>query len=772
MKQFFGTVHRFAGTLVLALVLSGFSSANAQTQQPQGPPIIRAIDVQYIGPQTVSKERVLSQIRTKVGQPYSDTIVEQDIRSLYQTGQVQNVRMLASPAENGVKVTVVIQTRAVVNELEIEGNTRISASTLRKKINLKLNGPLSEVQLEKARQSIIDSYKARGYNDVDVKYRVDANEARGTSRVVYTITEGGKATVTQIRFEGNTHFAQKELRKQMKTRGKTLLAFIDKSGRLDEAQLQQDLNSVREYYQNHGYIDAEVTELRRERSGGHMIIVVGINEGPQYHVGKLAISGAKATTPEKVYKLLKMKEGDVYSPKAVHDDAKAIADAYGAGGYVDLEIKPEGTPAGGGLINVRYQINEGDRSFIQRINIVGNTRTKDKVLRREVLVAPGDVYNTVRVETSKKRLDNLGYFAKVETYPQETGVAGRKDLTVQVEEKRTGAFNFGAGYSTIDNIVGFAELSQGNFDIANWPNFTGAGQKFRARVQIGTRRKDLVLALTEPYFLDQRLSLGGQAFYQEANYLSSVYAQRNYGGALELRKPIGSFVAASLGYRLEEIEIYNVSTGASQAIADEKGRRLKSQVSSTLLFDTRDNPFLTRRGQRFTFTPYVAGGFLGGNVQIYGFDFEAAQYFHLPADLILLLNGEIAGVDTWGSGDRVRIFDRLFLGGSNNLRGFAFRDVGPRDVKGEPLGGDSMARGTVELTLPVVEKVRFAVFYDVGFVNSAAFDYSPSDIASDAGVGLRLDLPIGPLRVDYGIPIQRNGRGGGGRFNFNVGYQF
>ncbi|MFL6541748.1 MAG: outer membrane protein assembly factor BamA [Chthoniobacterales bacterium] len=767
-------LHRFAGTAVLALVLSGFSSVLAQAppQPHQGPPIIRSIEVQYVGPQTVSKERVLSQMRTKVGQPYSDIIVEQDIRSLYQTGQVQNVRIFGSAAENGVKVTVVVQTRAVVNELEIEGNTKLSAKTLRKKISLKLNQPLSEEELEKARQSIIDSYKARGYNDIDVKYRVDADEARGTSRVVYTINEGTKDSISQIRFEGNTHFTQTELRKEMKTRGKTMLAFIDKSGRLDEAQLQQDLNAVREFYQNHGYIDAEVQELQRERTGGKMVIVVGITEGPQYHVGKISITGAKATTPDKIYHLLKMKEGDIYSPKAVHDDAKSIADAYGTGGYVDLEVRPEGTPAKGGFINVHYQINEGDRSFVQRVNIIGNTRTKDKVLRREVLVAPGDVYNTVRVETSRKRLDNLGYFAKVETYPEETGVAGRKDLTIQVEEKRTGSFNFGAGYSTIDSIVGFAELSQGNFDILNWPSFTGGGQKFRVRVQLGSERKDLILALTEPYFLDRRLSLGGQAFYQEANYYSSIYNQRNYGMSLELRKPIGAFVAVSLGYRLEDIEIYDVSSGASQAIADEEGTRLKSQITPGIVFDTRDNPFLTRTGQRITFTPYIAGGFLGGNEQMYGFDIAASQYFHLPKDLILLLNGEVAGVDTWGNGDHVHIFDRLFLGGSNDLRGFAFRDVGPRDEHGEPLGGESMARATVELTMPVVEKVRLAVFYDVGFVNAASWDYSADSWASDVGVGLRLDLPIGPLRVDYGYPIQRDGRGSGGHFNFNVGYQF
>src|SRR6266478_6208456 len=229
-----------------------------------------------------------------------------------------------------------------------------------------------------------------------------------------------------------------------------------------------------------------------------------------------------------------MKEGSVYSPKQLHDDAKAVADAYGSGGYVDLVVLPEGTPAGSARIDVHYKIEEGDRSFVNRINIAGNTRTKDKVIRREVLLAPGDVFNTVRVDITKKRLENLGYFAKVETYPEDTDVPGRKDLTILVQEKRTGSLSFGGGFSTIDQLVGFVELTQGNFDLFNWPTFTGGGEKFRARVQYGTERQDYILAMTEPYFLDRPLSLGGEAFYHESDFLSTVYQQRNYGFDVDL----------------------------------------------------------------------------------------------------------------------------------------------------------------------------------------------------------------------------------------------
>jgi outer membrane protein insertion porin family len=756
--------------------LLGATVARAQAPQPaaQGPPIVRSIEVEYTGPGTVSKERILAHIRTRVGQPYSNDVVEQDIAALYKTGSIQNVRIFAQPQGDGLKVIVAVQTRSILREIVIDGAERVKAQRLRKEIKLRLNQPVDEQQLEEARQKIIEVYQGRGFTDVSVQFRVDPiDEKRGTARVTYTITEGARGAVRRINFEGNTHFSEKVLRKQMKTRGRTPIYFLDKSGRLDEVQLQQDLDKIREYYQDHGYIDVEVKDVRRERNEkGPMVLTIVIVEGPQYHVKKLLITGYQHATEQRIHALLKMKEGSVYSPKQLREDAKAIADAYGSGGYVDLVVQPEGTPAGAALIDVHYNIEEGVRSFVNRVNIEGNTRTKDKVIRREVLVAPGDVFNTVRVDITKKRLENLGYFAKVETYPEDTDIPGRKDLTILVQEKRTGSLSFGGGYSTIDQLVGFVELTQGNFDLFNWPSFTGGGQKFRLRIQYGTERKDFILSLTEPYFLDRRLSLSGSVFYTEANYLSAEYNQRNYGFTIEARKPINAFTYATVGYQLQDIDIFDVSAAASDFIQSQKGSFTESKIFHTVVFDSRDNPLLSRKGQRVTFSPFIAGGFLGGDTQIYGWDLEGSQYFRLPWDTILLINGEVATVSQWGTGDDVPIFERLYLGGSNNLRGFPFREVGPQDENGEPIGGKSMARATVEWTFPIVEKARGAVFYDTGFVNSSAWSFGFNHIASDVGVGLRLDLPIGPLRLDYGYPLQRDGYHGGGHFNFNVGYQF
>ena len=314
------------------------------------------------------------------------------------------------------------------------------------------------------------------------------------------------------------------------TKGKTIIALIDKSGRLDQGKLREDLDNVRELYQNKGYVEVEIPETRVERlASGDINLVVVIREGPQYRVGTLNFQGTQVFTDAEIRRFLKMKEGTLYSPKGLKDDVKTIQDYYGSRGYVDTKVAPEGLPAGNDRVNLKYKIEEGGVSYVERVNISGNRTTKDKVIRREIPLAPGDIFNTVLVEAAKKRLENLGYFEKVEADPTDTLVPDRKDLDVQVQERRTGSLSVGAGFSSVDSLVGQVELTQANFDITNFPNFTGGGQRFRAQVQYGVTRKDFVLSLTEPYFLDTKLAVGGEAFYHDNNYISNDYDQQNLG---------------------------------------------------------------------------------------------------------------------------------------------------------------------------------------------------------------------------------------------------
>jgi outer membrane protein insertion porin family len=758
--------------IALAAALLPLHPAQGQQTAPAAP-IVKSIDVQYAGPASISKEKILANMRTRVGKPYDDKVVEEDIRNLYATGNVTNVRIFGEPAEDGVKVIVVLMAKASVSEVIVNGPVKVKSSRVRKEITAKPGDPLNEATLESDRQKIITYYAERGYGEVDVQYTVETDEQKGTSKVTFNINEGGKLFIRSVRFEGNQSIQTADLKKVIKSKPKFFLDFLNKGGKINTDQLKDDQNAIRDLAQSKGYIDADVSDAQLARDGSKVDITWVIKEGPQYKVENVKFEGAQLLPMDKLQKALKTRTGAVYSPQNVRADIKSIENLYGALGYVDLRIGAAVNPAGGQVVDVEFKLEEGVQSYVEHVNISGNNRTKDKVLRREVLVAPGDVYNTVRVDASKDRLTNLGYFEKVDIYPSDTLVPGRKDVNILVSEKRTGSFNFGAGFSSIDSLIGFAEVTQGNFDLTRWPYFTGGGQKFRLRAQYGLRRKDFIIALTEPYFLDYKISVGGEVYYRDATFVSDVYAERRYGFDLSVRKSLTDFTYLRMGYRLEQAEIYDVDPGVSETIQNEAGSRLKSEISAGITYDSRDSVFLTRKGERISLDTFISGGFLGGDVQNYGWDIRATKYFSLKWDTILTLDAEVASVTTWGNGSEVPIYDRLYLGGSNNLRGFRFRDVGPKDVNGEPIGGSTLVRFTAEYTFPIVEKIRGAIFYDVGYVNAGEYDFSTGGLNSDVGIGIRLDLPIGPVRIDYGIPIKADEfNDSSGKFNFNIGYQF
>ena len=783
----------FATVLSVAMIIA-FVPLHAQVGSG---PIVKDITVEYVGPPAITKERVLDNLATKVGEPYSERAAEADIRALYATGGVANVRIFAEPMGDGVKVTVLLQGRPVIQEIIIEGAEQIGMNRVRREIGSKVGDVLSEEKLEDDRQKILKIYEDRYFSDVDVQYSVQEIAGSNRVRVVFQVTEGPKLVVRRITFVGNESILPRDIIKVMKTRTWNLLSFFNKSGRMLPAQIDEDRAAIRTLYQNRGFADVEVTDVQTVPTARDGVdLTITIVEGIQYRVNSIKMEGVNVVPTEELKARLKMIEGSLFTPKGMGDDLKVLRDFYGARGYVDMGAQPEILPSAVGSVDVIYRIDEGVQSYVNLVNIQGNTRTKDRVLRRELAVKPGEVFDTTLVDVSRKRLENLNYFSKVEMAPTDTIVPGRKDLNVIVEEKRTGSFNFGVGFSTTDSLVGFAELQQTNFDVFNWPSFIGAGQRFRIRGQYGLQRRDFVISLTEPWFLGYKLSVGAEAYYREASFLSDVYNQSNLGVALQVRRQLWRALSGRAEYRIEQIRVFDVGdvnndgfddgfSGNGQVgpiIQDSAGTYLKSVVTGALTWDTRDSLFLTRKGELIELTGFIAGGPLGGNVQDYGISLEASKFFSLPFDLILLIRGELSVVDGWGGNDSgdddgygngVPIFDRLYLGGANNLRGFNFREVGPVDVDENPIGGNSLAYLTTEVTFPIMSRVRGAVFGDIGFVNPDAYDFSTSNVNADIGFGLRLDLPIGPIRVDYGYPVIHDGfNGPPGKFNFNIGYQF
>jgi len=769
-----------AARALLAVLLSMVFCVSPRAQVATGP-AVKEIAVEYDGPPAISKERVLANLATQVGQPYSERAAEQDIRALYATGGISNVRMFAEPQGEGVKVTVLIRGLPAIEEVIIEGAEQIKLARVKSEISTKVGGPLSEERIEDDRQKILKLYEDRNFAEVQVRTSTKELGGKKGVRVVFSISEGPKLIVRRVNFTGNYAVLPKDLLKVMKTRPYNILSFLNKSGKLLPAQIDEDKSAIRSLYQNRGFADVAITDFNTVPLGKDGVEVnIAINEGIQYKINSLKLEGVNVAPADQVKRELKMIEGSLYTPKGMTADLKALRNFYGSRGYVDMAAVPEVYPSGQGQVDLIYRVEEGVQSYVNLINIQGNNRTKDKVIRRELSIKPGNIFDTTKMDVSRERLMNLNYFSKVDMAPADTLVPGRKDLNVIVEEKRTGSFNFGAGFSTTDSLVGFAELQQTNFDLFNWPNFTGGGQRFRIRAQYGIERQDFVASLTEPWFLGYKLSVGVEGFYRSATFLSTVYTQANYGVAFQARKSLWRALSGRAEYRIENVDIYDIQSGAGLVIQDSAGLYTKSSITGALTWDTRDSLFLTRKGEQITLTGFVAGGGLGGTVQDYGISLEAAKYWSLPFDCIFIARGEVAITDGWGGsqntssyGQGVPIFDRLYLGGANNLRGFDFREVGPKDINGNPIGGNSLAFATLELTFPIMPRIRGAIFTDWGFVNADANDFSTSNLNGDMGIGARVELPIGPVRIDFGYPVKTDQwNGSSGKVNFNIGYQF
>jgi outer membrane protein insertion porin family len=734
--------------------------------------VVKSVKIAFEGPQSISEARVRAQMSTREGEAFTDENVEQDMRSLFATGAVEDVRIDSAEVAGGIAVTVTVVGRGALGEIRFVGAGAVGEDKLLKESELRVGEPVDEAKLAAGQQKIRELYEKRGFSGISVGYTTEAT-TDGFSRVTYTISEGAKGLVRNIDFEGNSSIKASKLRSKLKLKQKAYYRiWRGKSRTITDEVLVEDRKAVEQIYQDEGFVYAQVTEVRRNQASNKYVdLVYVINEGARYDVAEVAMDGLTVFTPAELAPALKTIAGFPYSGTEVSDDEKMIGDYYGSRGYADAKVQTSIVPAGANQVKVIYRVEEGDKSYVRKVNISGNAITQDRVIRRELPIYPGDEVNTVRMEAGQNRLKNMGYFSTVDVRTLDTEQAGFKDIDVNVVEQSTGTVNFGAGFSSIDSLVGFLDLTQTNFNIGG-NGYRGAGQRFNMGLKYGTRRRDFQLSFTEPWFMGQKLAFTTELFYRDLFFLSDVFDQQDIGGSLSWRKPLGEHSYAELAYTMKNVKIHNIDQNASDEIKLEEGNYLQSKIDLSWVHDTRDSVYITRKGHKLEVGTMMSGGFLGGDADVYGFNLTGMQFFNLPWDTIFSIEGSFRTVNSWGDGDRVPIFERLFLGGANNLRGFDFRDVGPKDGTGEPLGGLSSAYASFEYTFPIVEKVRGAFFYDVGMVSGDSFDWG-GDINSNVGVGLRLFLPIGPIRVDFGVPVQADEfNDNSGQFQFNVGYKF
>lgn len=737
---------------------------------------VKEIRVENRGPGLADEASVRAYTSLQPGDEFTRQALGRDIRALEKSGRFSSVSTVVDAVPGGVQVTYVVESKPRADRIEIAGADYLGNKKVRELLELGVGDLVDDAILAVHAQKVTDAYRKKYFPEAKLTWTLEPAAEAGLANVRVTVKEGKRANVKQIRFIGNRRVSSRELRKVMKQRAVNWLSFLTGAGTYQPDDLQTDLEALKKVYLDRGYLDALIKPPEITPHGRKGVqIVIPVEEGGVYRIGRVSLSGVTLFPQEDVEAAIAVRPGDLASMEKVGLSAQAVRDFYGSRGHIrtvvdeGLDVNLEKSVA-----DVHYTVTEGKLAYIRNVRIRGNSQTKDKVIRRELAVYPGEIFNEVKVRTSERRLKNLGYFSFVNSVPEDTSEPDQYDLTFEVEEQKTGQFMVGAGFSSVDDLIGFVELSQGNFDLFGWPRLSGGGQKLKIRSQFGTQRTDYEISFVEPWFLNRRLSLGVNLYDHDTRFLSEDYDQETLGAGVTLGKPLGSFNRLNLGYTLEQIDVYDVSTNASDAIRQEEGTRTKSAVTLELVHDTRDSVFIPTRGNRTTVSGTLAGGPLGAETDLYSMEMRSSQYWTLWFDHVFSLRGWASTVDSYGDSDRVPIFDRLFLGGARSIRGFKYRDVGPKDENGEPIGGQSGWSATAEYTVPLAEKIRAAAFYDVGMVSSNAYELDFGDFNSSWGVGLRFDLPGFPIQLDYSWPIETDewNERSSGRFSFWMGYVY
>lgn len=748
--------------------------------------------IEVSGNRRLSASAILGRLKTRTGRPFSQGDLSEDLKSLYEWGPLARAEIEAREVSPGkVRVRVEVEEKPFVDRVTFRGNRRIRDRTLSREIRLAPGEMVSEARLREEQRRISAHYEKEGYLRARVDYEVKEDPATGLAEIVFRIDEGPPVRVAEIVFEGVGEVEEKELRGMMRTRPRRGLIFsgLWRRGKLDPARFEEDLERIALFYRHGGYLDARIVDVGRDYTpdGRRMKITIAIEEGRRYRVGEVAFAGNDTFPSEDLARATRLKSSDPFSPLNLRSDVAAIQDFYRERGYIEASVRPLDVfnPATG-EIDITYSIRENDIFYVNRIDIAGNTITRDRVIRRELPIYPGEIVDGLKIRRSRERLLNLGYFSEVAIEPVPSEVPGRKDLLIEVEEKKTGELMFGFGYSSIDDFIGFGEIGLGNFDLFNPPLFMGAGQKIRLRGEIGRRRDNYELSFTEPWLFGIPLSFGVDLYRRR--WFWRQYDESRKGFGLRLRRRLLEFVELGLSYQLEEIRVYNVGEDAPEPIkrAGEEGRVLVSGITPSLTRDTRDSFMLPTRGVRTTLSTEIAGGWLGGDRDYVKTQFSNVFYHSVFPGHVVSLLFRIGTVQPYGDTEQVPFSEKFFLGGGNTIRGFRYREVGPFDPETKiPLGGDSMMRATAEYTFPIAGdprapfgQLRGAFFYDIGNVWEGRSWHDAdggNSFNAGAGLGLRWFSPIGPLQLDYAWPV-KTGPGGwndtGGRLHFNLGYMF
>lgn len=747
--------------------------------------------IEITGNKAISSNVIISKMKARIGSAYQETIISDDLKRLYLLGFFSDIKIDTQDYKDGLKILITVVERPIIEKISFSGINLITLKDEKLKQQLKSKEAqyLDYPNLAEDVLVLKKMYEKMGYNQADISYKVNQDAQANKADIVFTVVEGRKVRIKDIRIEGNNNFSKGRILKLLKTKR----AWFFNAGVLKDEVLKEDMERIKSFYQREGFTDVALTyEINPDAKKSYLLYVtIKVVEGKKYLVGSVMLSGNKDIAEKEILsRLSDCIPGKVFSSEAMKRDVTSIQGLYFDRGYISAQVQDSSlVNTDTGRVDVTYQIIENQVVYVDKIKIRGNIKTKDVVIRREMRIHPGERFDGEKLRRSKERLTNLGYFEEVSYDTEETQEPAKKNLVVDVKETKTGAFSFGGGYSTVDQFVGFVEVEQKNFDWRNWPYFTGAGQNLKVRASIGNLSNGFELSFTEPWMFDYPVSFGFDLYRRTHSQDADsgyAYDEAVTGGDLRLGKELSEYLRGDIVYRLDQVDISNLEDGTtSQDLKDEAADSpyLVSVITPSLTYDSRDNVFNARKGDLLTGAFDFAG--LGGDKNYMKFFGRASHYFPMPRGAVLELRGRLGLAQPYGDTEKVPISERFFAGGAYTIRGYEERKVGPVDSNGDPLGGASMIVGNIEYTYPLFSFLKVAAFYDVGNVWEKMGDiFSSQDgdgginsggLKSALGIGLRINTPIGPIMLDYGIPMDKasgENTKGSGRFHFSASHGF
>jgi outer membrane protein insertion porin family len=725
-------------------------------------------DVRVEGAQRVDPETVRSYMTLRAGDPFEAERIDRSLKTLFGTGLFADVTL----RREGDALIVRVVENPIINRIAFEGNKKIDDDALNAEVQLRPRVVFTRTKVQNDVRRILEVYRRSGRFAATVEPKV-ITLPQNRVDLVFEIDEGPVTYVKRIAFVGNKAFSARALRDVTQTKEEAWYRFLTSDDTYDPDRLTADRELLRRHYLKNGYVDfrivSAVAELTPDRTG--FFVTFTLEEGERYRFGKIDFaSGLKNLDPETLRPQLVAKSGDWYDAEEIEESIRKITDHLGTLGFAFVEINPVlNRNRDTSVVDVTLDVREGPRVFVERIDIVGNARTLDRVIRREFRLVEGDAFNTAKLRRSRQRLQNLGFFNKVEVTNTPGSAPDKTVIKAEVQEKSTGEISFGAGVSTTDKVIGDIVLRE--------RNLLGKGQDARIGFRISARRQEYDLSFTEPYFLDKNLAAGFDLFRTTRdNQRESSFDDKRTGGTLRTSYNISEPLRQTLRYTLRTVDIFNVKDTASRLIREQQGATTTSLIGQDLVYDVRDNRFEPTEGFLVRLGTDYAG--LGGDADYVRVNIGGGIFFKLTPKLVLGLTADAGRII--GIGENVRIADRYFIGGPS-LLGFAPSGIGPRDINTrDALGGNQYYATTVELNFPLGLPEELGLNGRV-FTNAGSlFDIDTSDPAIKdvgslrvaVGTGVSWRSPLGPLRVDLTKAVVKESFDKTEFFRFSFGTRF